>query len=123
LLPERHLVAPAGESPRHFEPRNACPSDVHAPGHPRARGRRALLHLATQCGINGTTEGAPAEHGLRQTDITADAAIDGVPAVLHGFAWEVRVSQQLAPDPQQVDGAVLHHMQRDGRVRDAGAPE
>ena len=96
---------------------------MYAPGHPRAGGRRALLHLAAERRINGTAEGAPAEHGLGQTDITADAAIDGVPPVLRGLEGEVRVGQQLAPDPQQVDRAVCHHLQRDGRVVDAGAPE
>ena len=116
LFPQGDLVTPAGEAPRHFQPRNACPDDVHAPGHPRAGGRRALLHLAAECGINGTAEGAPAEHGLGQTDITADAAIDGVPLVVRGLQREVRVGQQLAPDPQQVDRAVFHHLQRDGWV-------
>jgi len=65
----------------------------------------------------------PAEHGLRQTDITANAALDGFPPVLRGLQREGRVSQQLAPDPQHIDHAVLHHLQRDGRIVDAGAPE
>jgi hypothetical protein len=90
---------------------------------PRARGRRALLHLAAERGINGTAERAPAEHGLGQTDITADAAIDGVPPVLRGLEGEVWIGQQLTPDPQQVKRAVCHHLQRAGRVVDAGAPE